>query len=179
MQHIYVYNFGVEQKKWCSTCNRGNSQFGAIEYDDVGLELWLGEKYQGKKWIIQTKNYSTFVILVTGVVLWGWGMGSQLQVKIKDNLSYTSGHLVRSTVLKINIGSVFTFLRQIVLIAVTLLNIINDNFLNSVLFSNKSLFKNNFGFFVSLIVFGSQLIHPSKLTVTPFTRNVSNPMSSC
>jgi len=38
--------------------------------------LWLGEKYQGKKWVIQTKNYSTFVILVTGVVLWGWGMGS-------------------------------------------------------------------------------------------------------
>ena len=30
MQHIYVYNFGAGQKKWCSTCNRGNSQFGAI-----------------------------------------------------------------------------------------------------------------------------------------------------
>jgi hypothetical protein len=30
-----------------------------------------------------------------------------------------------------------------------------------------------------LIVFSSQFIHPSKFTVTPFTRNVSNPMSSC
>ena len=32
MQHIYVYNFGAGQKKWCSTCNRGNSYFGAIGY---------------------------------------------------------------------------------------------------------------------------------------------------
>ena len=30
MYHIYVYNFEAGQKKWCSTCNRCNSQFGAI-----------------------------------------------------------------------------------------------------------------------------------------------------
>ena len=32
MYHIYVYNFGAGQKKWCSTCYRCNSQFGAYEY---------------------------------------------------------------------------------------------------------------------------------------------------
>ena len=34
MYHIYVYNFGAGQKKWCSTCYRCNSQFGAYAYKE-------------------------------------------------------------------------------------------------------------------------------------------------
>ena len=37
MYHIYVYNFRAGQKKWCSTCYRGNSYFGAYVYTYVVL----------------------------------------------------------------------------------------------------------------------------------------------
>ena len=39
MEHIYVCNFGAGLKKWWCMCNRGNTQFGAIENNFYFFEL--------------------------------------------------------------------------------------------------------------------------------------------